>query len=141
MVTRLLDVNVLVALAWPNHVHHARAHAWWRGVSDWATTPVTEAAFIRLALNPHVVGRPVSLVEATSVLTKIRTTQGHTFLPDSASPTAWPFDVSRIATSGQITDAHLIAIAADAGAVLATLDRGIPSMLSEEDRRHVLVIP
>ena len=24
----LLDVNVLVALAWPNHVHHTQAHRW-----------------------------------------------------------------------------------------------------------------
>lgn len=25
---RLLDVNVLVALAWPNHVHHEAVQAW-----------------------------------------------------------------------------------------------------------------
>ncbi len=24
----LLDVNVIVALAWPNHVHHESAHRW-----------------------------------------------------------------------------------------------------------------
>ena len=29
----LLDVNVLIALAWPNHVHHAAAHTWSRFAS------------------------------------------------------------------------------------------------------------
>lgn len=24
----LLDVNVLIALAWPTHIHHEAAHAW-----------------------------------------------------------------------------------------------------------------
>jgi predicted nucleic acid-binding protein len=27
-VISLLDVNVLVAFAWPNHVHHAAAQHW-----------------------------------------------------------------------------------------------------------------
>ncbi len=46
----LLDVNVLVALAWPNHVgHHAareefHAHA---AETGWATTPITEACVYR----------------------------------------------------------------------------------------------
>ena len=28
--TALLDVDVLVALAWPNHVHHDPARAWFK---------------------------------------------------------------------------------------------------------------
>ena len=37
--TALLDVNVLMALAWPNHVHHAPARSWFnaRRKSGWAT--------------------------------------------------------------------------------------------------------
>ena len=38
-VATLLDVNVLLALAWPNHQHHAVAHRWFRRESrrGWAT--------------------------------------------------------------------------------------------------------
>ena len=41
----LLDVNLLVALAWPNHVHHQAAHRWFarRARHGWAV-PVTGAA-------------------------------------------------------------------------------------------------
>ena len=34
--TRLLDVNLLVALAWPSHVYDAPAHAWFAERSDQA---------------------------------------------------------------------------------------------------------
>lgn len=56
----LLDVNVLIALTNPNHIHHDAAHRWLAGVvghATWATTPLTEAAFLRLMLNPAVTGR------------------------------------------------------------------------------------
>ena len=39
--TALLDVNVLIALAWPNHVHHVAARAWFEEHREegWATCP------------------------------------------------------------------------------------------------------
>jgi hypothetical protein len=41
--TALLDVNVLIALGWPDHVHHAAARHWFgQSCSNgWATTPIT----------------------------------------------------------------------------------------------------
>ena len=38
---QLLDLNLLIALAWPSHVHHPQAHAWFadRAPSGWATCP------------------------------------------------------------------------------------------------------
>ena len=46
----LLDVNVLVALAWLNHVHHRAARVWFRSQRDlgWATCPTTQNGFIIL---------------------------------------------------------------------------------------------
>jgi len=43
---------VLIALAWPNHVHHERAQAWFSSSRDqgWATCPVTESGFVRVSL-------------------------------------------------------------------------------------------
>ena len=49
----LLDVNVLVALAWPNHVHHVAARAWFNDVGQkrFATCPVTQSGFVRVSSN------------------------------------------------------------------------------------------
>jgi predicted nucleic acid-binding protein len=48
----LLDVNLLIALAWPNHVHHTSARAWFS--THAALTghqQVTDAYLIGLALR------------------------------------------------------------------------------------------
>ena len=44
MSVSLLDVNVLLALAWPTHVHHLAAHRWFAENSGlgWATCPLTQ---------------------------------------------------------------------------------------------------
>ena len=137
----LLDVNVLIALAWPNHLHHARAQVWWAGVERWATTPVTESAFVRLSVNPAVVGRGVTVAEALALLRAVRSTPGHVFIPDESSLVSARVDLSRVATSRQITDAHLVNVAAGAGAVLATLDAEIVELLAPADRALVALVP
>jgi predicted nucleic acid-binding protein len=50
----LLDTNLLIALAWPQHVHHGEAHAWFGKVARgaWATCPITQLGFIRISSNP-----------------------------------------------------------------------------------------
>ena len=57
---RLLDVNVLIALSLPNHVHHGLVSRWFDGVARWATCSITQSAYIRLLLNPKVTGFPVA---------------------------------------------------------------------------------
>lgn len=49
----LLDVNLLVALAWPNHVHHQAALGWFQRnqAAGWATCPLTESGFVRVSSN------------------------------------------------------------------------------------------
>lgn len=44
----LLDVNVLIALSDPMHIHHESAHHWFAkdGRKAWATCPLTENAFV-----------------------------------------------------------------------------------------------
>lgn len=141
MPTYLLDVNVLIALAWPTHVHHARARRWWATIDRWATTPLTEAAFVRLCSNAAVVGRDVGVPEARAMLSAVRAAPGHMFLDDATTLARPVIDLTRVATSSQITDAHLVNLAAANTLVLATLDGRIPDMLGPGDRRHVLVLP
>ncbi|MEO8094716.1 MAG: TA system VapC family ribonuclease toxin [Pseudolysinimonas sp.] len=137
----LLDVNVFIALAWPRHIHHRRAHSWWATIETWATTPFTEAAFLRLSTNQAVVGQSVSMVDALSMLASVRGSRGHAFVGDDTSLAESKLNLSRVVTSRQVTDAHLVNLAANHALVLATLDRGIPEMLAVPDRIHVLVLP
>lgn len=139
--TFLLDVNVLIALAWPTHVHHERAHAWFANVERWATCSLTESSFVRLSTNVAVVGERVPVPAAVSVLNQIRSVAGHRFVTDESSFGAPAISFDRVVTSGQITDAHLVNLAAGADLVLATLDRRIPEMLVPADHRHVIVLP
>ncbi len=54
MKTALLDLNMLTALLWPAHEHHAAAHVWFarHGNATWATCPLTQLGFVRLVTNP-----------------------------------------------------------------------------------------
>src|SRR5690348_6329601 len=49
-----LDVNVLVALSWPEHEAFARSHRWFarHAAAGWATCPITQAGFVRVVSNP-----------------------------------------------------------------------------------------
>jgi toxin-antitoxin system PIN domain toxin len=138
----LLDLNVLIALAWPQHVHHERAHAWFATLATtWMTTPLTESGFVRLSTNPSVVTHRVSMHEALAMLAAMRGVAGHEFLPDASTLAAPTISLTALATSRQVTDAHLVNLAAASSARLATLDRGLERMLAPPDRGVVLVLP
>ena len=91
----LLDVNVLVALAWPNHVHHNATRAWFdeRRLSGWATCPLTESGFIRISCIPSVVHNTVTPTDAIALLTRLRQLESHSFWPLDLSVTALPDDI------------------------------------------------
>ena len=63
----LLDVNVLVALFFPDHVHHDLAHDWFADHrhEGWATCPLTENGFVRVACqqpSDDALVRPVDVI-------------------------------------------------------------------------------
>ena len=62
----LLDVNVLIALFDPAHIHHETAHNWF-GLNRryrWATRPLTENAFVRVLSSPAYPGRGTTIDDA-----------------------------------------------------------------------------
>ena len=64
----LLDVNVLIAIFAPHHIHHEAAHAWFAAnrSSGWATCPLTENGMVRILSNPAsspVAERPAELAQ------------------------------------------------------------------------------
>lgn len=137
----LLDVNVLVALAAPQHVHHGRAHDWFSSIDAWATSPVTESAFLRLLTNVAVVGVQVPMAQALEMLQQLHADPTHAFIPDDASFASPRVGLERLTSSRDVTDVHLVDLAARSGNLLATLDRSIAGLLADEDRRHVFLVP
>jgi hypothetical protein len=127
-VTHLLDVNVLVALFDPQHIHHDAAHRWFSTarVAGWATCPITENGLVRVIANPAYPGRRTTVADAADRLARF-TRSGH--------HARWPADVSvldpdrvdvrHLTGHREITDAYLLALAVRHRGALATFDRSV----------------
>lgn len=139
----LLDVNLLISLAWPNHVHHRAARDWFskRGGEPWATTPVTESGFVRVSSNRSAIATAVTPAEALALLTEMRSRPGYQFLADDVAGVLGEGLVARdrLVAYRQVTDAHLLAVARRHQARLATLDRGVATLAGDSPGDVVLV--
>jgi predicted nucleic acid-binding protein len=128
----LLDVNALIALGVLQHEFHERVASWVRNLTlrerdELATCSITELGFVRvLAQAP---GYGFTVPQARSFLLRLKKvkTLSFTFIPDDHDVSHLP---SWIKTAKQLTDGHLAQLAKANGAVLATLDRGIPGAFS-----------
>jgi toxin-antitoxin system PIN domain toxin len=122
----LLDVNVLLALAWPNHQHHREAHDWFAAHErkGWATCAFTQLGFVRLSSNPSFTSAAVSPREAAELLRRWTQLKTHRFWPSPAG------DVPTIYTHAlghqQVNDAWLVAVARENRGQLVTLDARLP---------------
>lgn len=126
--TRVLpDVNVLIAVLTPGHEHHEVARRWFTSHAPeaWATTPITETGTVRLASNPAIVRPPLTPAEAVVAIAALRASGDHQFWPDDRPVGQEGLDWHDVHTHRQVTDARLVAVAADRGGVVATLDRGL----------------
>ena len=127
----LLDVNVLIALAWPNHVHHAEARQWFNqnARAGWATTPVTEVGFVRISSNRAATRTRTTPAIAMTMLARLTALAEHVFWPDSVRQvTADWLDPEQVTGYRQVTDAHLLAVAAANQGRLVTLDGRIAQL-------------
>lgn len=127
----LADVNVLVALVWEAHVHHAAARRWYVELDGriWATTSTTQTGFVRVSSNPAAVGEALPVREAVAVLAAVIATPSHRFLADDrgfVDNALVPHD--RLAGHRQVTDAHLIGVARRHGARVVTFDRAMTGL-------------
>ena len=142
--TALLDVSVLIALAWPHHVHHDAARAWFSESQrdGWATCTLTEAGFVRVSCNPSAMQHDVTPLHAISVLEELIEEENHSFWPMDWSIVDLPDSIStRIHGYRQVTDAVLLATAMQQGGWLATLDAGMKNLLAKMDGPYLYVIP
>ncbi len=124
----LLDVNILVAWGWSDHVAYEHTAAWIAATraaprSKLLTSAIPELGFVCVSVQ-HT-GGSVTVEEAASTLAGMLGSLGptHAFVPDDRAARQFP-NWCRYAS--QTTDAHLVQLAAAHGALLATLDTGIP---------------
>jgi hypothetical protein len=140
----LLDINVLIALFHPDHVHHELAHDWFadRRGAGWSTCPITENGFVRIATQlagTDAALRPGAIVDR---LRRFCDDSHHRFWAEELSlRDASVFDTTFIRGHRQVTDVYLLAIARQRDGCLATFDGGIPLKAVAGARRdHLAVI-
>lgn len=127
----LLDVNVLLSLAWPNHQFHQIAiRRLEREESQWATCAITQLGFIRLSSNPAVVGIAKSPREAAHLLTLLVRDARHLYLESLPAPSSREFlqGFERIFGFRQVTDSYLIGLARQSNARLLTFDSRLAAL-------------
>jgi toxin-antitoxin system PIN domain toxin len=125
MTRALLDVNVLLALTWPNHQHHAAAQAWFRrdGRRGWATCALTQVSFIRLSSNPAFTPSPATPRGAAALLERLTAHVAHQYWPALPEPVSATFE--RVMGHQQVMDAYLVRLAQRHHGRLVTFDRQV----------------
>jgi toxin-antitoxin system PIN domain toxin len=126
----LLDVNVLLAIAWPNHQFHAVALRRLARGDEWATCALTELAFVRLSSNPAIVSPAATPAEAAALLSEMIGDSRHRYvdkLPSAVAPetSTW---FGRILGHKQVNDGYLLALAKSSGTKLLTFDSRIQTL-------------
>lgn len=138
MKAALLDTNVLLALAWPNHQHHAQAHAWFAAAAKkgWATCAFTQLGFIRLSSNPAYTANAVSPQEAATLLQQWTRLKTHRLWasPGADKPTIY----ARAIGHQQVNDAWLVEVARRNAGRLVTLDTRLPVHALEDGLVEVI---
>ena len=124
----LLDVNVLVALFDPDHVHHDLAHDWFADhrPDGWATCAMTESGVVRVISNPKYRPDPPRPAVAVDQLRMLCASGHHHYW--ATSPSIRDAAVYALGTArghGQITDIFLLGLAKTMKGTLATFDRTI----------------
>ena len=122
----LLDVNLLIALAWPSHVHHHLAQKWFakKRTAGFRTCPLTQIGFVRISSNPKFTADAVSPHQALTLLERITNLPEHKFWPADLALSDAVSKLDPLVGHRQLTDAYLMAVARARRGVLATLDRG-----------------
>ena len=138
----LLDVNMLIALSDEAQMHFDVARAWLTDniATGWATCPITQNGFVRVA-NKKKDLQSASIPEAFRLLSAWIEQSDHEFWPDDLSLLeSAAVDHSRLLGSSQITDVYLLALAVKHGGRFVTLDRRVTLTAVRGARPEHLVV-
>jgi toxin-antitoxin system PIN domain toxin len=138
----LLDVNVLLALTWPNHQFHGAATRRLESSRNrWATCALTQLGFIRLSSNPAAVTAAKTPAEAATLLAVMVKDPLHVYLKSLSAPSdeesIQVFE--RILGTKQVTDAYLLRLARQHRAKLITFDTKLRDLARNETEIETLV--
>jgi len=139
----LLDLNALIALADPDHLHYHAMQNWFdaAGNKDWGVCPLTEAGFIRVTTNPAYRGPNRTVAQAEAILAEFALHPGYRYCPISHSWSVVTASFSnRIIGHQQVTDAYLLGLAIKEEGILVTFDKGIRYMAGPEFNRNLLLL-
>lgn len=138
----LPDVNVLVALAWSSHPHHDAAHDWLANVGEegWATCPFTQSGFLRLSMNPQVVGVSLDGQAAVTLLQGVVSHPKHQYIESVPILIGAPFDELLPNLSGyrQVADATLLHVARAHNLKLITFDKPLATLCPWSENLEIL---
>lgn len=139
----LLDVNVLLALLDADHVDHALARRWLAAEIEhgWASCAITENGFVRILSQPRYPS-PVPPAQAISRLRRATASPRHERWPcDLSLLDEHEIDPARLHGPRQVTDAYLLALAANRGGRFVTFDRTVPlEAVPRAGKEHLAVL-
>lgn len=126
----LLDVNALLALLDPMHIHHDAAHEWYGQLSDpvLLTCSHVENGVIRVASQPQYPNSLGTSGKVREVLQRFVGRIGHEYCRETSSLLDDAVLLKpKLLSPNRVADFHLLALAVANDARLATFDRRIPA--------------
>lgn len=139
----LFDVNLLIALFDPEHIHHDPSQRWWEAnrAVGWASCPLSQNGFVRIVSQATYL-KPSPARDLVERLAEAVVDTDHEFWPDDVSLTDESLFVrDRLLGPKRLTDIYLLALAVRHGGRLATFDRNIPlAAVRGAEPRHVAVV-
>ena len=139
----LPDLNVLIALLDPQHVHHDPSHHWFAQHSSagWATCPLTQNSVLRIIGHPRYPNSPGSLAVVIPLLVGLFSHPHHQFWADVLSWSATTaIHGDQLVANGQITDVYLFTLVVPYHGMLVTFDSRINTRVVQggQDALHLI---
>jgi hypothetical protein len=103
----LLDVNLIIASMFADHVRHNAARNFVENLERYHTTPTTQGGFLRFATRPWKNERKeeqtprLKMAEALAKLREFTNTGGHRFLADVVALPNWDCGPCKVIVNGQ----------------------------------------
>ncbi len=138
----LLDANALIALGWPAHEHHGLMRRWFKAHAQqgWASTAVTQSAFVRIVSQSAFAGRVIPVYQVAELLLRNTAHPHHRLLTmDFGFEQVLGCCTGGLFGHRQVTDAYLLATAQRHGCKLLTFDAGIAHLLATDPERERLL--
>jgi len=139
----LLDVNILIAMAWPTHRDHEKVLEWLarHAREGWATCPLTQTSFVRILSNPAFSANALTPTDALTVLQANLAHPAHRFWADEVSLIdSLKLSIQKLIGYQQVTDAYLLGLAIHKKGKFVTMDRGVRALLPEKSPERDFVV-